>query len=267
MLINGPFVMSGAVISLLSSLLLLFYLPFLLRVLQRVLVGTLTVGDVTIFFAGGNRLQSSLQKIATMTTKVYEQGHRISALRELLEIEAIPTQTEATFVEDLPSSAPIVIENVSFAYPNTNQLVLHDISLTINTGERVAFVGRNGAGKTTLAKLISGLYMPTSGKIRYGHIPLEAIPQQIWYSKVGYVSQQPNRYEATVKENLAYGDWESWRDRLDEVEAIGRTIGIDQFVQEMSEKYDTFLGKKIWPHNFIGRGVEETRNCAPDHAW
>ncbi|MBI5123128.1 ABC transporter ATP-binding protein [Candidatus Roizmanbacteria bacterium] len=100
----------------------------------------------------------------------------------------------------------IKFENVSFAYPGSQKLVLRNINLTIKTSQDIAIVGPNGAGKTTLIKLLFRFYDPSSGKILVDGVNLKTINLDDWYRHLGVLFQDFAKYYLTVKENVEFGD-------------------------------------------------------------
>ncbi len=104
----------------------------------------------------------------------------------------------------------IELKNISFHYPQTDRLVLNNVSFTIQQGQHVAIVGENGAGKSTLIKLLTGLYHPTSGAILLDGINLETVDVSSWHKQLGVLQQDYLAYTfATAGENIYYGDVEA----------------------------------------------------------
>lgn len=101
----------------------------------------------------------------------------------------------------------IEFRHVSFTYPGNPSQILSDVSLTFNSGERVAIIGQNGAGKTTLIKQLNGLLTPTEGKVLVDGVPVEDRPTCEWANRVGYVFQNPNDqlFLDSVKKELLFG--------------------------------------------------------------
>ena len=97
----------------------------------------------------------------------------------------------------------IELMNVDFSYQE--KAVLENISLTINKGEKIAFVGESGAGKSTLVDLIIGLYQPSQGEIRIDDIMLDASNLQNWRSQIGYIPQQVYLFDGTIADNVCFG--------------------------------------------------------------
>ncbi|MGH2758570.1 MAG: ABC transporter ATP-binding protein [Actinomycetota bacterium] len=100
-------------------------------------------------------------------------------------------------------SREIHFEDVSFAYPTTGVRVLDGFDLTIPAGSSLAIVGPNGAGKTTLAKLLCRLYDPQAGAIRVDGIDIRMLHLDEWRSRIAAVFQDFNRYETSLRENVA----------------------------------------------------------------
>lgn len=134
----------------------------------------------------------------------------------------------------------IEFDNVAFTYPNNEQPVLADLSFDLKPGEAVALVGENGAGKSTLALLLAGLYTPTSGVIRVDGIDLRTIDPAQWQAQVGFVFQKFTTYEATVRENIAYGNWPQLSDQPATVEALAVQAQAAHWIQKLPAGYETF---------------------------
>lgn len=139
----------------------------------------------------------------------------------------------------------IVVDHVSFTYPQQESPVLHDITLTIKKHQHIAVVGENGAGKTTFIKLLAGLYAPTSGSIYIDGVDLREIDIESWHTKLGVLKQDFTQYGfATAKDNVLFGDVEkSDEKRLQEalVDAEAREFtaklpkGLDSYVNNWME--------------------------------
>ena len=88
----------------------------------------------------------------------------------MLEREETPIKLN---IENGTGTGSVTFENVSFTYPGTEQEILHDISLTIHGGEKIAIVGENGSGKSTFISLLTGLFSPNDGQIKIDNLSLE----------------------------------------------------------------------------------------------
>lgn len=120
-------------------------------------------------------------------------------------MELATADKKDTLLTDAPDD--LALGAVSFMYPKTKKTVLHDISLHIKKGQRVAIVGENGAGKSTLIKIIMGLYVPTKGEITVDGTRLEDIDISSWHQQISLLSQDfTNYYFATIRENISLGN-------------------------------------------------------------
>jgi len=131
----------------------------------------------------------------------------------------------------IPADADIVFDNVSFAYPNTEREVLHNVSFRINSREKAAIVGVNGAGKSTIIKLLCGLYRPDSGHIRIGGKDIAALSQDDVRQAVSVVFQDYGCYQLTLRENIAFGDLTALNDDERLSEALKRA-GADEILEK-----------------------------------
>lgn len=100
----------------------------------------------------------------------------------------------------------IVIKDLEFSYSQNNKNVLDKVSLTLKKGELVAIVGKNGSGKSTLIKLISGLYAPTKGSIKYDNIDSKKLDKKFFKNKISVLFQDYTKYEMTLRENIGFGN-------------------------------------------------------------
>ncbi len=207
----------------------------------RVAAGSLTMGDVAVYGIAAARLRGLLESTVLAFVKALEQTMFISNLIEFFQIESKMT-SETGLV--LPTSrGEVELKHVTFTYPESKQPILTNISFHINPGETVALVGENGAGKTTLVKLIARLYDPDQGCILFDGHDLRALSLDYLHSQVSFVFQNFGRYEATVADNIAYGDWQRLLNDRNEVEQLARFAEVHNLVESMPQGYDTMLGR------------------------
>lgn len=131
----------------------------------------------------------------------------------------------------------VVLDGVDFAYVPEKE-VLHDISLTAEPGQKIAFVGATGAGKTTITNLINRFYDIADGKIRYDGININKIKKADLRRSLGVVLQDVNLFTGTVMENLRYGN----PDATDEdCMAAAKLANADNFIRMLPQGYNTVL--------------------------
>jgi ATP-binding cassette subfamily B protein len=135
----------------------------------------------------------------------------------------------------------IVFSHVSFAYPKDTDKTLSDIDLTINPGQRVAFVGRSGAGKTTLVRLLLRFYDPTEGKIMFDGLDIRRMKKTQLRLLAGVVPQEPIMFNNTIKFNLAYGNPEA---DFEAVRQAAEKANILDFIENLPAKWETQVGER-----------------------
>lgn len=131
----------------------------------------------------------------------------------------------------------VTMNEVDFSYTG-DKIVLHDISLYAEPGQKVAFVGSTGAGKTTITNLINRFYDIADGKIRYDGININKIKKADLRKSLGIVLQETNLFTGTVMDNIRYGNLEATDE---EVYAAARLANADDFIRRLPEGYNTML--------------------------
>jgi ATP-binding cassette subfamily B protein len=151
-----------------------------------------------------------------------------------------------------PYRGEIEFDRVSFTYEGSPDPALRDISLKIRAGETLALVGENGSGKTTLAKLIVRFYDPTTGCVRLDGQDLREIDPSELHSHISFVFQNFGRFEASVAENISYGDWRRLADEAEQIKDGATRAGVDDMIQRLPEGYETLIGRKFGNHDLSG---------------
>ncbi|MDO4537819.1 MAG: ABC transporter ATP-binding protein [Coriobacteriales bacterium] len=140
-------------------------------------------------------------------------------------------------VDYMPVAGDVVLDDVDFGYV-PDRLVLHNVNITADPGQKVAFVGATGAGKTTITNLINRFYDIADGKIRYDGININKIRKSDLRRSLGIVLQEVNLFTGTVMDNIRYG-------RLDATDEqciqAAKLVGAHGFIQRLPEGYNTML--------------------------
>lgn len=131
----------------------------------------------------------------------------------------------------------VTFDDVDFGY-NEEKIVLHNISLYAEPGQKIAFVGATGAGKTTITNLINRFYDIADGKIRYDEININKIRKSDLRRSLGIVLQDTTLFTGTVKENIRYGKLDATDE---EVYAAAKLANADGFIKRLPDGYDTML--------------------------
>ncbi|MEI5011943.1 ABC transporter ATP-binding protein [Streptomyces sp. PmtA] len=142
-----------------------------------------------------------------------------------------------------PQPAVIRANQVTFAYPGSTTPVLRDITVTVRRGEVLAIVGANGAGKSTLAKLLAGLYTPTSGSVTWDDTDLAtADPEQVW-AHLAMLPQDISRWQTTARDNITLGQGPADDTTI---HTALTAAGADHLVDQLPDGLDTYLSPSQW---------------------
>ena len=178
------------------------YITYL--IFQAAVLRTIDYSNAVILFNNTGRLRRGMRGFAEAIPKANENSMYIDKIRSFLSYEPVIKHGVG---EDVPTGAgEIHLENVSFAYSESTPEILHDITLHVTPGEKIAIVGYNGAGKTTLIKLLMRLYDPTSGTISYHGKDIRSYNLDEYHKRIGVVFQDFKMYGATLLENVLLDD-------------------------------------------------------------
>jgi ABC-type multidrug transport system fused ATPase/permease subunit len=200
--------------------------------------GSLEVGFIWVFFQYvTTQLYAPLQALSGSETELRRGLAGMNRVYEILDIE--PQIKDAPDAIGLPRQPrALQLDHVAFAYKAGAEPVLNDVSVTIEPGQMVAFVGASGAGKTSLLNLLPRFYDPTSGAVRLDGHDLRKVKLADLRKHVALVLQESPILSATVAENIAYGNPNA---SDAEIRAASRLAGADAFVQSLPEKYASML--------------------------
>ena len=161
----------------------------------------------------------------------------VSAARINQILDAKNSIVNGKFNEDTNLKGVIEFRNVSFKYPDSEELMLKNISFKTKPGDTLAFIGSTGSGKTTIVNLMMRFYDCTEGEILIDGINIKDYQLDTLYNKIGYVPQRAVLFSGTVSENVAFGDngkGETTQDQIKQAVAIAQST---DFVEKMENSY------------------------------
>jgi len=133
----------------------------------------------------------------------------------------------------------IVFNGVSARYPNSERPALHNVSCSIAYGKVTAIAGQSGAGKSTLVALLLRFIEPEDGRILVDGVPLSEIDAESWHRQIAFVEQNAFLFNASVRENIGYGDLEA---SMDAIRAAARIAQADEWIEQLHLGYETIIG-------------------------
>lgn len=162
--------------------------------------GDVSLGTVVAFVLLLTNLFEPVQQLSQLFNTVQAAAASLNKLFTLLDTEADVDERPGAVA--LPGSGELRVEGVSFAYAEGAPLVLDDVDLVINPGERLALVGPTGAGKSTLAKLAARLYDPLTGRITFGGVDLRDATLASLRQRIVVVPQEGFLFDGTICDNV-----------------------------------------------------------------
>ncbi|MGH0029787.1 MAG: ABC transporter ATP-binding protein [Myxococcota bacterium] len=230
-----------------------FSLAFLLAagtVTAQTLSGTLELGALVTYLAAAIRFRGTSTGMVTSLTDFMQRVLFVRDLNEFLEEKPSIDDGDGVLLPEMRGE--IELCGVTFQYPGTQRPVVQDLDLHIHAGETVAIVGPNGAGKTTLVKLIARLYDTDKGSVRIDGHDVRSLAVRPFHDRIAYVGQAPVRFEATLEENIAFGDWQRLLGNTDEVEEVAARAGLTRLVESTPDGLQTLLGRRFGDHDRSG---------------
>ena len=204
------------------------------------ITGSITVGTLAAFVGYLEQLFGPLRRLVSSFTTLTQSFASMDRVFQLMD--------EDYDIKNVIGAQPIKIsegqidlKHVSFKYNENEKEVLHDINLTINKGETVAFVGMSGGGKSTLINLIPRFYDVTQGEILIDHHNVKEFLTGSLRNQIGLVQQDNILFSDTVKENILLGRPDATDD---EVVEAAKMANAHDFISNLPNGYDTEVGER-----------------------
>lgn len=206
---------------------------------------------------------ASLASLMMQARPLYERGLYVLDWRRAREraiLDGIPAEGVT------PAAVPSVItaRELRFAYPGSSRSALDGVDVEMRLGEVIALVGGNGSGKTTLAKLLTGLYLPSSGDVRWDGVATRDLDRRALFDRISLVSQDFVRWPFTARMNVAIGRAESSIDD-DGLRRAVAAAGVEHTVAALDAGWDTLLAREFFGGTDLSGGQWQRLGLA--RAW
>lgn len=180
-------------------------------------------------------------QILVELTEMMQKG--LSGFRRFLEVvETEPEIVDAADAKPLKNvKGNVCYEGVSFHYSDDDTPVLSHVSFEIPAGKSIALVGPSGSGKTTICSLLPRFYDVTEGRVTIDGNDVRKLTLESLRSQIGLVSQDVYLFGGSIKDNIAYGKPDA---TMDEIVDAAKKANIHDFIMELPDKYDTFVGER-----------------------
>ena len=200
----------------------------------------LTVGELIAFQMLAGQVIAPVMRLLNMWQYFQQVRVSMDRLADIMDEKSEPAFNPNRTT--LPSlRGEVFFDNVNFRYKADSKNVLTDIRIRIPAGKKIGIVGRSGSGKSTLTKLIQRLYVPDGGRVLIDGVDIAQVEAAWLRRQIGVVLQESFLFGGTIKENIAIAKPNATEE---EILAVAKLAGVDEFVQLMPHKYETFVGER-----------------------
>lgn len=193
--------------------------------------GEISIGDVASLTQYLAQVTFAFVMLSMIFMSIPRMNVAIKRLNEVLNEEILIKDKAKT--KKVPKTFELAFENVSFAYPDSEEAVLEGINFEVQQGQTIAVIGGTGSGKSTIAKLIPRFYDVSKGKIKLGGVDIRDLKQSELHDLIGYVPQKASLFSGNIRENINYGSSKHLTDE-EIIEALKIAQAWD-FVQKLPE--------------------------------
>lgn len=229
--------------------------------------GLVQIGTLSVFMSYALGMLEPIQVIINAITRMIAVGVNIERYLDLVNTVGEVYDSEEVIAKYGDSFAPkyenfeelhgdVEFKDVTFKYPDGEEIILDHFNLKVDKGQSVAIVGETGAGKSTLVNLVCRFFEPTSGQVLIDGRDAKERSLKWLHSNIGYVLQTPFLFSGTVRENLIYGKEDATDEEI--MDAL-RQVGADGIVAKLSDGLDTELGEG---GDFLSTGEKQILSIA-----
>jgi ATP-binding cassette subfamily B protein len=201
---------------------------------------TITIGVFVIYLQGFQYLQNTSKSFLQAVVQAFQQRLFLQDLFTFFDIEV--NKDSLGHIPFPNNENGLMVQNISFTYPQTTKEVLHNVSIKCSPGRIIAIVGENGSGKSTLVKLLARLYSLQSGSIKIGDDNISDILIDDFRSQSIFLFQDFEKYFLTIEENIALGENKK-PETPDAIQNAAILSGAHDFITKLSKGYQTRMGR------------------------
>ena len=202
-------------------------------------MGAITLGVFVIYLQGFQRLQTASKNFLQSLVQLFQQRLFLKDIFTFFDIEEKRRGADRAYPAEARKG--LVVEDVSFTYPQTNKQVLKNVSIACEPGKIIAIVGENGSGKSTLVKLLARAYELQKGSIQIDGVNIGDIEEAQYRSNSIILFQDFEKYFMTIGENITLAD--ELRVRGENMRSAAAAAGAANFISMLTDQYETRLGR------------------------
>ncbi|MDD6315990.1 MAG: ABC transporter ATP-binding protein [Clostridia bacterium] len=206
---------------------------------RQIAFGGVTPGTIMAAITYTTQLLNGILMLIMLFQNISRGTASWKRVREILDTQ--PVMTDGGFDGRSSKKGEIEFRNVSFAFPGSQQVVLHDIDLKIHAGETIAVMGATGCGKTALASLIPRFYDVTAGSVLVDGVDVRQYDQTALRDKIAVALQKSELFSVSIGENISWGDGTASREQIRAAAAIAQAT---DFIEKTADGYDTLVAER-----------------------
>ncbi|HDR7660085.1 MULTISPECIES: ABC transporter ATP-binding protein [Bacillus] len=205
----------------------------------KVYEGSMSIGSLIVVFQLSLQLADAMK---SMYDLIFTTTRGVASIDSLKQ-EYNRNNNQETIRNDMllhSDEIKISLEDISYNYTNNNSYSLHNLSLEISPGEKIAFVGLSGSGKSTVVNLLLKFDFLNFGDIKANNLSIMKMKNESWFKNIGVVFQEPYLFSNSIRNNITLGATVS-RDKLEEVIKI---VCLDDYISQLPNGYETIIGER-----------------------
>ena len=206
-----------------------------------VMNGYFTLGQLIAFQMIAGQAMGPMTKLLTMWPTVQQTGLALERIGDILNTPIEPVLMPNIGKRSRRLTGSIQLKDINFRYRMDTPLVLKDINLEIQPGEKVGIVGRSGSGKSTLTNVVQFMYQPESGDILFDGLSIKEINIAWLRSQIGVVMQENYLFDSSIRDNIAISRPDA---SMTEIINAAKIAGAHEFILELQDGYDTKVGER-----------------------
>ncbi len=223
--------------------------------IRLALNGTLSASEFLLYFSAVSGFTEWVRGILLECSALHRESLQLSCIQEYLNLRE-PFRFDDGRPVPQADRWELELRNVSFRYPGSEKEILHNLSLTVHSGEKLAIVGLNGAGKTTLVKLLCGFYDPTEGAVLLNGTDIREFDRAAYYTLFSAVFQDFSTLDITVAESVAQTVTDIDRNR---VSRCLEQAGLTEQIAAYPKGLDTHIGRSVYEDGVLLSGGQMQR--------
>ncbi|WP_311487928.1 ABC transporter ATP-binding protein [uncultured Helcococcus sp.] len=206
------------------------------RLISDIWGPVISIATFTLVFNSTDKLVNLIQAVSKSISGLNTANAHLSPWKDYIDLKEFKN-TGNRKADELES---LEFRNVYFSYPNTDRLILEDVSFKIEKGEKISIVGLNNAGKSTIVKLISRFYEPNKGQILWNGVDIREYDINSYIDQISAVFQDFTLMPYTIFENIMPGS-----DDRKEAEESLKDVNMYEYIESLPKKMDTYLDKSL----------------------